>query len=582
MDRSASSAAALLLYCASTACGSDTESTVQSSASVVASVPLTSVSASVALPATAGAVSTASAAVTSPPPISVGAPPVSEALTAVWGTSATDVYAAGEAGSILHFDGHAWALQATIQMGGDVQLWGKGPKSVYARGPGANTVAHYDGQSWSSQTDYEGLALDVYGSDAFERFGITSIDFLGFHADGAPFALSSGAVLEKSGASPGNWARAFPKADAQACIGGLYNGGGDSLFTVGAYGTALTYRGGAWRQVASKSDVHLRVVWASGPDFALAIGERGAVLEYDGKTLKPTGVRLGYVTGLWGASRTDVFAVGEALWHFDGDTWSKVATPAGMLSAIWGTDKSHVWAVGAGGVILFFDGKSWALEHGAPPAEVPLSVPATIEREPTPLCATKDVTADPGYVRGKVSNLTIEVLFEQHGSADYRKEEMKTCLSQPMEFGDSLQEGIGAVISTAAPMTVDIGQYLLIEKDGVHRGHASGASAIHMVTARRETFDMCDLAVFRARQPVDYDFEVGRVRVESTDTYCDDTGVNKVSVEDAGKWIELLDTLNVTIFEHDTDADGKKELYVVSSQGCQQWVRVFRITRKSG
>ena len=34
-------------------------------------------------------------------------------LSAVWGTSTSDVWAAGNAGAVVHWDGGSWALQET-------------------------------------------------------------------------------------------------------------------------------------------------------------------------------------------------------------------------------------------------------------------------------------------------------------------------------------------------------------------------------------------------------------------------------------------------------------------------------------
>ena len=64
-------------------------------------------------------------------------------LNAVWGSSATDVYAVGSSGTILHFDGNAWQA---IPSGTTATLYGVGGSSatdVYVTGDG--TILHYDG-----------------------------------------------------------------------------------------------------------------------------------------------------------------------------------------------------------------------------------------------------------------------------------------------------------------------------------------------------------------------------------------------------------------------------------------------------
>src|SRR5438876_160343 len=93
-------------------------------------------------------------------------------------------------------------------------------------------------------------------------------------------------------------------------------------------------------------------------------------------------IPLGYLGGVWGASASDVWAVGDGanygapctILHYDGATWSNAPSPTTFppvnLSAVWGTSASDVWAVGNtavtapvpryNGVILHYDGTSWS------------------------------------------------------------------------------------------------------------------------------------------------------------------------------------------------------------------------------
>ena len=78
-----------------------------------------------------------------------------QALTSVWGSSATDVWAVGEEGTLLHFDGTKWN---TLDSGTFQDLYavsGSGPDDVWAVGD--DVIVHYDG----SQTE-------IVMSDMFE------------------------------------------------------------------------------------------------------------------------------------------------------------------------------------------------------------------------------------------------------------------------------------------------------------------------------------------------------------------------------------------------------------------------------
>ncbi len=80
-------------------------------------------------------------------------------------------------------------------------------------------------------------------------------------------------------------------------------------------------------------------------------------------------------TGLWGSSRSDLWAVGgltspgdtvatPVLYHHDGTAWARVDAPSepGRLLGVWGSDPDHVWAVGQAGLVLRFDGRTWRSE----------------------------------------------------------------------------------------------------------------------------------------------------------------------------------------------------------------------------
>jgi hypothetical protein len=69
---------------------------------------------------------------------------------AIWGTSATNAFAVGANGRILHFDGKSWSAMASPTTGRLGAVGGTGPNDVWAIG---DTIAlHYDGTKWSPAT----------------------------------------------------------------------------------------------------------------------------------------------------------------------------------------------------------------------------------------------------------------------------------------------------------------------------------------------------------------------------------------------------------------------------------------------
>src|SRR5207237_7668252 len=69
-------------------------------------------------------------------------------LYSVWGTSASDVWAVGSNGTILHYNGTTWSSVASGTTNTLVGIWGSSATDVWAVG-GSFTILHYNGISWS-------------------------------------------------------------------------------------------------------------------------------------------------------------------------------------------------------------------------------------------------------------------------------------------------------------------------------------------------------------------------------------------------------------------------------------------------
>jgi hypothetical protein len=81
-------------------------------------------------------------------------------------------------------------------------------------------------------------------------------------------------------------------------------------------------------------------------------------------------VSVNKLSGVWGSSGSDVYAVGTVkvegknqgiILRYDGSAWSQVSIPAVTKSfiGVWGSSANDVYAVGSGGVILHYNGSAW-------------------------------------------------------------------------------------------------------------------------------------------------------------------------------------------------------------------------------
>jgi hypothetical protein len=110
------------------------------------------------------------------------------ALRAIWGSSANDVFAAGESGAILHSTGASWSAMASDTSQWLNALWGSSENDVFAVGENG-TIVHYNGTIWSTMESgvYETLR-GVYG-DAPDNVYAVGDNAVVLHFDGAAWSV---------------------------------------------------------------------------------------------------------------------------------------------------------------------------------------------------------------------------------------------------------------------------------------------------------------------------------------------------------------------------------------------------------
>lgn len=81
-------------------------------------------------------------------------------LSSIWGTSDRSIWAVGQEGTILHWDGLRWRQQISDTSAGLTGVWGTSDSDVWAVGY-FGTVVHWDGMSW--QRSSSGTMKDLHG-----------------------------------------------------------------------------------------------------------------------------------------------------------------------------------------------------------------------------------------------------------------------------------------------------------------------------------------------------------------------------------------------------------------------------------
>jgi hypothetical protein len=130
---------------------------------------------------------------------------ITEDLTAVWGSSATDVYAVGDNGTIIHSaDGSTWSIPLASDTTENLTgIWGSSSGDVYAIGRSGVIAHHFDGTQWT------GIVLDsadgiseLQGTGAADVFAISMFGEV-THFDGVHWAPVRGKASTITGLAVG-------------------------------------------------------------------------------------------------------------------------------------------------------------------------------------------------------------------------------------------------------------------------------------------------------------------------------------------------------------------------------------------
>lgn len=190
-------------------------------------------------------------------------------LHRVWGTASNDVWAVGEGGLVLHYDGIRWSV-ARYEAAADLScLGGSGPGDVHAAG---TVAAHWNGTAWSTSAAAPG----------------------GFR----PWAIS------------GLWA----------------SGPRDAWATMGEEGI-FHWDGSGWTaSVIGAGFDHLSALWGSAPDDVWAAG--AGVSQFDGETWTLVGATAHFDGSAWTTVTTPRLPAEDMSGTASDDIWA-VGAPRG-------------------------------------------------------------------------------------------------------------------------------------------------------------------------------------------------------------------------------------------------------------
>jgi len=258
---------------------------------------------------------------------------ISGYLDNIWGASGTDVFAVGEGGLILHFDGTSWVAMVSGNSEELLGVWGTSGTDVFAVGVGG-TILHHDGTSWGLMASGTTNQLDwVWGVSGTDVYAVGPHGVVLHYTGSAWDAMTSGTSEE---------------------LTAVWGASGEDVFAVGEAGTVIHYNGSSWTQMISGTAEKLYGVWGTSGNDVYASGN-GVVLHYDGTAWSPELSGSFSTMRIWGSSNTNIYAVGlnGVILHKDFVDWNEVPSGTGaQLTSVWGASSADIYAVGQGGTIL--------------------------------------------------------------------------------------------------------------------------------------------------------------------------------------------------------------------------------------
>lgn len=231
--------------------------------------------------------------------------PTGKSLNDVSAISASDIWAVGNSGTILHYNGTSWSVHAdsgVVTTQNLNKVAALSASDAWALGASGKFL-HYNGAHWSEFTD----------------IGPQAANALAFASPTDGWAVTNGAKI-------------------------------------------FHYNGASWSQFQDLGSANLFGIVMASSTEGWAAGASGQIYKYDGATwilFTTTGTTINAFSLV---SASNIWAVGNSgkFWHYNGSSWSEAQdigstqlNDVHMLSSLLG------WAVGGSGELYKYNGTSW-------------------------------------------------------------------------------------------------------------------------------------------------------------------------------------------------------------------------------
>jgi len=270
-------------------------------------------------------------------------------LRAHWMFPDGQVFGCGANGYLCHWDGTQWRGHSETHTAEWQAMWGWGANSLVVTGE-SDHMMMWDGTVWSRHPVPESDLTHVWGNGPEDVYAIASAWLPYYHTarlyhwDGASWtALTSGTE---------RW-----------LLSSIWGAAGDVFYTGTFAGAVLRWQGTEWQDMACPLEQDIISGWCAADTLIYVLGREGGLARWNGSAwtiLAPRTAKT--LTAAFATADDLIMAVGHhgAIYRWDGDEWLECSQ--GTTNSLWG-----VWtyaaddaiACGLGGSLVRWNGTEW-------------------------------------------------------------------------------------------------------------------------------------------------------------------------------------------------------------------------------
>lgn len=227
-------------------------------------------------------------------------------------------------------------------------LWGRAANDIWGFGA-LGVAAHWNGTTWTDALPGWALTHD----DAVKVTGSSATDL---------WAVAGGTLLHGDGAT---WQTALTPQDVDGKINDVWARASDDVWVLGGDALIHHWNGAGWRTedpLPRTTGTELRAISGTGPNDVWILRGTNSVLHWDGDSWISRKPIIDRPVDIWAAGPDEAWVVGDdGVSHWENGFWYPPRLPLGLdstsFTAVGGSGPTDVWMLAAGYLLKASDDK---------------------------------------------------------------------------------------------------------------------------------------------------------------------------------------------------------------------------------